>query len=176
MVLIDRSVTFQHVVLDRSVTFQHVVFDQSVTFWHDIFWSECHVSIRYSRISMSRSVTIILRKICLINGRYSISKNSTPKIDWFEGTSPHVWSLYRWLNTCLLYCYWHLFMLCVTYHILSAIVELILLFFVYKLLFWVDQWYLLSTCCLVLSLLVFFFVFLLWNATSVPMTIYFPQL
>ena len=57
-------------------------------------------------------------------------KNSTPKMVWFRGMSPHVWSWYRWLNTCLLYCYWHLLMLFVAYHMLSSIVEFILLFFV----------------------------------------------
>ena len=106
-------------------------------------------------VFLDRSVTFrhdnIKGKICWINGRYSISKNSTPKMAWFGGMSPHVWSWYRWLNTCLLYCYWHLFMLFVSYHMLSAIVEFILLFFVYYLLLWDDRWYLLITCCLVLS-------------------------
>ena len=120
-----------------------VFLDRSVTFQHDIFGSKCHVSTRYSWIGVLHSDTVFLDqsvtfqhdnikgKICWINGRYSISKNSTPKMVWFGGMSPHVWSWYRWLNMCLLYCYWYLFMLFVSYHMLSAIVEFILLFIVY---------------------------------------------
>ena len=134
--------------------FDTIFLDWSVTFQHSIFGSECHIPTRYTWIGVSRSDTIFLDrsvtfrhgifgseftfrqdnikgKICWINGRYSISKNSTPKMVWFGGMSPHVWSWYRWLNTCLLYCYWHLFMLFVAYHMLSAIVEFILLFFIY---------------------------------------------
>ena len=173
-VFLDRSVTFQHGIFGSEchiptwyswigVSCSDTVFlDRIVTFRHDIFGSKCHVPTRYSSIGVSHSNMVFLDrsltfrhdnikgKTCWINGRYSISKNSTPKMVWFGGMSPHVWSWYRWLNTCLLYCYGHFLMFFVAYHKLSAIVEFIRLFFVYKLLFFVDRRYLLSTCCLVL--------------------------
>ena len=154
-VFLDRGVTFWHDIfgLECHVPTQYswigvscfdtIFLDRSITFRYSILGSECHVLTRYSWIGLSRSDTVFLDrsvtfrhdnikgKICWINGRYSISKNSTPKIVWFGGMIPHVWSWYRWLNTCLLYCYWHLFMLFVAYHMLRVIVEFILLFFVY---------------------------------------------
>ena len=85
---------------------------------------------------------------------YSNLKNLFPKWVWCGGLSPQVWSWYSWLSTCLLYCYWHLFMLFVAYHILSSVVEFILLLNVYCFLFWVGWWYLLSTCALYWPLVV----------------------
>ena len=155
MVLLDRSVTFRHDIfgsechvltrypwigVSRSET---IFLDRSVTFRHGIFGSECHVPTQYSWIGVSRSDMVFLDrsvtfrhdnikgKIWWINGRYSISKNSTPNMVCFGGMSPHVWSWYRLLDTCLLYCYWHLVMLFVVYYMLCVIAEFILLFFVY---------------------------------------------
>ena len=86
-----------------------ILLNRSVTFRHGILGSECHVLTLYSWIGVSRFDTIILKeKYVELKWRYSISKNSTPKMVWFGGMSPHVWSWYRWLNTWLLYCYWHL--------------------------------------------------------------------
>ena len=87
---------------------------------------------------------------------YSDLMNLFLKWVWCGGFSPQVWSWYRWLNTCLLYCYWHLFMLFFAYHMLSVMVDFMLLSDIYCFLFWVGRWYLLSTCVLYWPLLVCF--------------------
>ena len=146
----------RHVVLGGSgVTNQHVVVgDRSVTF-------------RHKRNKENESCIMEI---------YSSLKNLFPKWVWCGGLSPQVWSWYRWLNTCLLYCYWHLFILFVAYHMLSARVDFILLLNVYCFLFWVGWWYLLSTCSLYWPLLVFSSLCYLWSTANVPSTSTHPQL
>ena len=85
---------------------------------------------------------------------YTISKNTFPQQVWSGGMSPHRcawWCTYYGVvvnGSCVCCC-----------HLLSIVVDFILLFNVYWFLFLVDRWYLLSRCSLYWFLLVFSFLF-----------------
>ena len=133
-VLGDQSVTFRHVVLgDRSVTFRHVLGDRSVTFRHGI-WDRS-VTFRHDNNKEKESWIMLI---------YSNSKNLFPKWVWcvLIGVLSVVanGSGTCWLSP-IKYCGWFY-----------------IIIYIYCFLFWVGQWYLLSTCSLYWPLLVFFFL------------------
>ena len=115
--------------MSRSDT---VLWDQSVTFFHD-------------NIKVKESWIILI---------YSNSKNLIPKWVWSGVMSPH-----RCANTVIdgvpnmvLLSMVHVFVAC---HLLSIVVDFILLFNIYWFLFWVGRWYLLNKCSLYWPLLVY---------------------
>ena len=73
--------------------------------------------------------------------------NLFPKWLWYEGLSPHRCT-WRYLSMILAHCCCYL---------LSIVVDFMILSDIYCFLFWVDRWYLLSTCvCTYPYLYVFF--------------------
>ena len=78
---------------------------------------------------------------------YSDLKNLFPKWVWCGGLSPHrcTWVVANDYGTCCC-------------HLLSVMVDFMLLSDIYCFLFWVGRWYLLSTCVLYWPLLVFVFL------------------
>ena len=77
---------------------------------------------------------------------YSGLKNLIPKWVWCGGLSPHrcAWVVANGYGTCCC-------------HLLSMVVDFMLLSDIYCFLLWVGRWYLLSTCALYWPLLLIFF-------------------
>ena len=84
------------VLLDRSVTFQHGILG-SVTFPHGIIRSKCHIPTRYNWIGVSRSEMIVLKeKYIELTECTQSQRTQFPK--WFSwDMSPHGWCWHCWL-------------------------------------------------------------------------------
>ena len=117
-----------------------IVGDRSVTFWHqdskiNEYWGDLSVTFRHQDSKESESWIMLI---------YSGLKKLFPKWVWCGGLSPHrcAWCYDQWL--------W--------YFLFSPVKYLVcfMLFDIYCFLFWVGQWYLLSTCALYWPLLVIF--------------------
>ena len=150
---------------------------QSVTFRQVILGSECHVLIQYFWMRVSRSDRVILKeKYVKLMEDIQSQRTQLPK--WF--------GLEAWVLMCdldiidLLRAYFNVVDTCSCCLLLSPVkcyswVHTI----IYCILIPILGWPMISTQYMLPPywvLLVFFFVFLLWNAASVPMTSDLPQL
>ena len=118
------------IVGDRSVTFRHQ--DSKM----NEYWGDWSVTFRHQDSKENESWIMLI---------YSDLKNLFPKWVWCGGLSPHrcAWVVPKGYGTC--FC-----------HLLSVMVDFMLLSDIYCFLFWVCRWYLLSTCALYWPLLVCF--------------------
>ena len=125
---VSRSDT--RIVGDRSVTFRHQ--DSKM----NEYWGDRSVTFRHQDSKENESWIILI---------YSGLKNLIPKWVWCGGLSPHrcAWVVANSYGTCC-------------FHLLSVMVDFMLLSDIYCFLFWVGRWYLLSTCALYWPLLVCF--------------------
>ena len=101
------------------------------------YWGDRSVTFRHQDSKENKSWIMLI---------YSDLMNLFPKWVWCGGLSPHrcAWVVANGYGTCCC-------------HLLSVMVDFMLLSDIYCFLFWVDRWYLFSTCALYRPLLVIFF-------------------